>query len=257
MKKSVFTRILAMAILAMPWTVGAATLTVFAAASLTDALKAIADLYATRTGDKIVFNFAASGPLARQIEESAPADIFFSADEVMMDRIEKKDLVVKGTRRSLLSNLLVVVTLADSSIAIDSARDLAAAGVKRLALGDPRTVPAGNYAKVYLTKLELWGAVEKKMIPCENVRAVLAAVESGNVDAGMVYRTDAKISRKVMVAFEIPRSEGLAIRYPVARVKGSRQSEAAGKFLEYLAGNEAGRVFEKHGFILLSNESGT
>ena len=225
--------------------------TVFAAASLTDSLKEIAAVYEKRAGDKIVFNFAASGPLLRQIEEGAPADIFFSADETKMDAAENKGLIVKETRRSRLSNLLVLATLTDSPLPLATPKDLAAPNVKRVALGDPKTVPAGTYAKEYLTKLDLWRAVERKVVPCENVRAVLAAVESGNVDAGIVYQTDAAISRKVKVVFEVSAKDGPKISYPLALVRDSRQPVAASKFLEHLASPEAGEIFARHGFIVL------
>ena len=224
---------------------------VFAAASLTESLKEIAVDYEKETGDKVVFNFAASGPLARQIEEGAPADIFFSADNAKMDAVERKELIVKETRRSLLSNLLVIVTAIDGSIPIASPRDLASPNLHRLALGDPKTVPAGTYAKDYLTKLELWSAVEKKVVPCENVRAVLAAVESGNLDAGIVYKTDAAISKKVKIAYEVPAKEGPNICYPMALVKEAKQPKAALQFLHYLAGKKAGEVFLRRGFIVL------
>jgi molybdate transport system substrate-binding protein len=229
----------------------AATVTVFAAASLTDSLKEIAVTYEQRTGDKIVFNFAASGPLARQIEEGAPADLFFSADEARMDTLEKKGLIVKESRRARLSNRLVIVTLSDSALSIGSPKDLATPAVKRLALGEVRTVPAGTYAKEYLTQLKLWSGVEGKVIPCENVRAVLAAVESGNVDAGIVYRTDAAISKKVKTVFEVPRDTGPAISYPMALVKDSKEAAAAKKFLDYLSSPAADEVFSRRGFILL------
>ena len=229
----------------------AATVTVFAAASLTDSLKEIAAAYESQTGDKIMFNFAASGPLARQIEAGAPADIFFSADEAKMDALEREGLIVKRTRRSRLSNRLVIVTTADNSLGIRSPNDLAGSTVKRVALGDPKTVPAGTYAKEYLTKLKLWAAVEKKVVPCESVRAVLAAVESGNLDAGIVYQTDAAISSKVKVVFEVRAGDGPRISYPLALVKDSRQPAAASKLLDHLSGPEAAAVFTRRGFILL------
>lgn len=232
----------------------AATVTVFAAASLTESLKEIATAYEKQAGDKIVFNFAASGPLARQIEEGAPADLFFSADEAKMDAVEKKGLVVKATRQSRLSNRLVVVSTADSPLAIAAPGDLALPRVKRVALGDTKTVPAGTYAKEYLAQAGVWSGVEKKVVPCENVRAVLAAVESGNVDAGIVYKTDAAISTKVKVVFEVAAKDSPKISYPMALVKESRQPEAARKFLAHLAGPEAGAVFARRGFILLPPE---
>ena len=224
---------------------------VFAAASLTESLQEIAAAYEKQSGDKIVFNFAASGTLARQIEEGAPADIFFSADEAKADALEKKGLLVKETRKSLLGNSLVIVTPPDSA-AIQSPADLTNAAVKRVALGDPRIVPAGTYAKAYLEKSGLWAGVEPKVVPCENVRAVLAAVESGNVDAGVVYKTDAAISKKVKVAFEVPAADGPKISYPAALVANAPHPDAAKKFLGCLTGSEADAVFARHGFIVLS-----
>ena len=228
----------------------AATVTVFAAASLTETLKEIAGAYEKETGDKVVFNLGASSTLARQIEEGAPADIFFSADEAKMDALEKKGLIAKDTRKGRLSNSLAVVVVSDSPMEIHSAHDLAKADVKRIALADPKTVPAGIYAREYLEKTKLWGSVEKKVIPLDNVRAALSAVESGNVQAGIVYKTDANISRKVKVAYEVPAAEGPAISYPMAVIKNAEAPAAARKFLHYLDSNQAGRVFEKAGFIV-------
>lgn len=230
--------------------VSATTVNVFAAASLSDSLKAIAADYEKQTGDRIVFNFGASSLLARQIEEGAPADVFFSADEAKMDGLEKDGLIEKGTRKSLLSNLLAIVVAADSTLPIKSAADLADARVKRLALADPKTVPAGIYARKYLEKARLWPAVQSKVVPTDNVRAALAAVESGNVEAGIVYKTDARISKKVKVACEVPASEGPTISYPRAVVKDAGHADAAGRFLKHLDSEEATRVFEKFGFIV-------
>ncbi len=229
----------------------AATVMVFAAASLTESLKEIATGYEKQTGDVVVFNFAASGPLARQIEEGAPADVFFSADEARMDALEKKGLILQATRQSRLSNRLVIVAATDSPASIATGADLALPTVKRLALGDPKTVPAGTYARTYLEKQGLWADLERRVVPCESVRAVLAAVEAGNVDAGIVYKTDAAISKKVKVVFEVPAQDGPRISYPVALVKEAKQPEAARKFLTYLAGPEAAAIFTRRAFVLL------
>jgi molybdate transport system substrate-binding protein len=229
----------------------AAEITVFAAASLTDALKEIGAAYEKQSGDKIIFNFSASSTLARQIEEGAPADIFFSADEAKMAALEKKGLILEDTRKSRLSNSLVIVVPAEGGAAIESARDLATDKVKRLALAEPKTVPAGIYAKEYLQKQKLWPALEARVIPCENVRAALVAVESGNVEAGIVYKTDAAISKKVKVAYEVPRSEGPEIRYPMAVVKDSRNVAAARKLADYLSSPDAAKVFRARGFVVL------
>lgn len=229
---------------------GAAEITVFAAASLTDALQEIATTYEKAGGDKIVLNLGASSALARQIEEDAPADIFFSADEAKMDSLAKKGLVVAGMRKSLLSNTLVIVVPADSTVRITSAKDLATSKVRALALAEPQSVPAGIYAKEYLRGLKLWSKVIDKVIPTENVRAALAAVESGNVEAGIVYKTDAGISKKVRIAFEVPAAEGPKISYPVALIAGSERKEAARKFLAYLKSPAALDVFRRYGFLI-------
>jgi len=248
---SVLRRLTAGFVVALIWCAArAGDLTVFAAASLSDALKEIAVIYEKQSGDRVVFNFGASSVLARQIEEGAPADIFFSADEAKMDGLEKLGLILKETRRSRLSNSLVIVVAADSPLQVPSAHDLAGDKVKRIALADPKAVPAGVYARAYLEKARLWPAVERKIVPTENVRAALAAVESGNVDAGIVYKTDARISRKVRVTCEVKPEEGPPISYPMAVVKESSRIEAGKRFVRHLDSGEAGRVFEKYGFIV-------
>jgi len=228
----------------------AADITVFAAASLTDSLKEIAASYGKTSGDKIVFNFGASSTLARQIEAGAPADIFFSADEAQMNKLAKQGLIDAATRKDRLGNTLVVVVPGDSSLQVQSASNLTNAGVKQIALADPQAVPAGVYAKAWLENLHLWASVQPKVIPTENVRAALAAVASGNVDAGIVYKTDAAISKKVKIAYEVPRADGPDIRYPMALVKSSQQPGAAKQFLDYLSSKEAGQVFTEYGFLL-------
>jgi molybdate transport system substrate-binding protein len=228
----------------------AAEVTVFAAASLTDSLKEIASSYEKKHGDKIVFNFGASSFLARQIREGAPADIFFSADEAKMDDLERDGLVLKDTRRSLLSNSLVIVVAAENGAAVSCPKDLATDKVKQLVLAEPETVPAGIYAKEYLEGQRLWSAVEPKVIPTENVRAALAAVEAGNVEAGIVYKTDAAISKKVRVAYEVPPQGAPKISYPASIVRDSKQIQPSKRFLDYLASPEAKKVFRKYGFIV-------
>lgn len=244
-------RMLAIGVIALLLSVRAARaadVTVFAAASLTDCLKKIASDYEKQTGNKVTFNFAGSSTLSRQIEAGAPADIFFSADEVWMDKLQKHGLIHEGTRRSRLSNSLVIVVASDSTSPVHSAADLAGAQIQRIALADPQLVPAGIYSREYLEKLGLWQKIQPKVVPTENVRAALAAVESGNVDAGMVYKTDAAISKKVKVACEI--KDGPPISYPMAALKEAKDPEAAKGFLDFLNGNEAASVFERYGFII-------
>src|SRR6476659_4616056 len=196
-------------------------ISVFAAASLTDVLKELGTSFEKQNGEKVVFNFAASSLLARQISEHAPADLFFSADEAKMDDLDKAGMIASETRKDLLSNSLVIVVPADSTLTISSPEDLIQK-TKKIAVADPRTVPVGIYTREYLSGLKLWGKVEDKIVPTENVRAALAAVESGNVEAGFVYKTDAKISQKVKVAFSVPVETGPTIRYPVALLKEAK-----------------------------------
>ena len=225
-----------------------AELNVFAAASLSDALREISRTYESSSGDKLRFNLGASSILALQIKQGAPADVFFSADEAKMDDLAKAGLVASDTRRSLLSNTLVIVVNVDAGAVIHRPVDLAGDSIARIALAEPQTVPAGIYAKQYLEKEGLWEKIIGKVLPTENVRACLAAVESGNADAGIVYRTDAMISKKVKVAYEITNAEGPRISYPIAVMKDSKNTDAARRFVAYLESAEARAIFAKYGF---------
>jgi len=219
---------------------------VLAAASLTDALKEVAAGWESATGHSVVFNLGASNDLARQIRAGAPADVFFSADAAQMDGLVKDGLVNTADRVDLLSNSLVVVVPTASAAKVASAADLA--GFGRLALADPQAVPAGVYAKAWLESAGAWSKVEPHVIPALNVRAALAAVESENADAAVVYKTDALISKRVKVAFEVERAAGPAIVYPVARVKASAKP-AAVAFVAHLRTAPVRAVFERFGFV--------
>jgi molybdate transport system substrate-binding protein len=219
----------------------AITLHVAAAASLTDVLQEIASHYS----DKVLFNFGASSILARQIEEGAPADVFISADELKMDDLQRRGLIVKKSRRSILSNALVVVVPNDSKLKINSPKDLVGHSI---AIAEPSSVPAGIYAWEYLRKERVWDRVAGKIVPTENVRGALAAVESGDVDAGIVYKTDALISRSVKIAYEV--RGGPKISYPAAVVADSKEKRAAQRFLDYLQSKPARDVFRRYGFLL-------
>lgn len=229
----------------------AGEITVFAAASLTDTLKEIAATYEKATGEKVSFNFAASNVLAQQIQAGAPADIFFSADEARMDALDHAGLIAKDTRKDLLGNSLVVIT-SEAGLKIAKAADLTQPSIRRLSLGDPQAVPAGVYAKAWLEKAGLWQAVQPKVVPAENVRAAMAVVESGNAQAGIVYKTDAALSKKVWIALEIPVADGPKITYPAAVTNDSRNPEAARKFLTYLADKKAGETFVRFGFSVIA-----
>lgn len=205
---------------------------VFAAASLTDALEEIGSAYEERTGERIVFNFAASSMLARQIRDGAPADLFLSADEATIDGIAVTE------RASVLSNTLVV-----AGANLTSPRDLVG---KRVALAEPSSVPAGIYAKQYLVRVGLWDAIAPAVIPTDNVRAALAAVQAGNADAAIVYKTDAK----GRFAFEVPRGAGPRISYPFAVLRDAENPAGARRFFTHLRSKDALAVFAKHGFLI-------
>jgi molybdate transport system substrate-binding protein len=218
---------------------------VAAAASLTEAVTEIAAAYGKESGGgKATPVFAASNVLARQIEEGAPVDVFISADEANMDKVAKANLVKDSA--PLLTNSLVVVVPNDSSAKIGSAADLD--GLKRIAIGDPAAVPAGVYAKAWLTKAGLWEKIQPKTVPSENVRAALAVVESGNVDAAIVYKTDAAVAKKCKVAWTVPAADVPEIIYPVAVCTGSKHAEEAKKFVEFLHSAKATEIFKARGF---------
>jgi len=231
--------------------VAAEEVTVYAAASLTDALKEVAQGFEAKTGHKVVFNLGASNDLARQIRAGAPADVFFSADKAQMDGLEAAGLVRAADRMDVLSNILVVVVPASRTARMSQPSDLLA--VQRLALADPEAVPAGVYARTWLQSVGLWDKLKDKVIPTLNVRAALSAVESENADAGIVYRTDAAISKRVKVAFEVPRDKGPAIVYPMAPLAGSRKSAAA-ELVRYLTSAPAREVYRRYGFIVLGEK---
>jgi molybdate transport system substrate-binding protein len=225
---------------------------VSAAASLTDVLKTISSSYGAQSKSKdnvnsVKFNFGPSSGLARQIEEGAPADMFFSADEAQMDALEKNGRLEPGTRKNLLTNQLVMVVPADSKLAITSPKDLLKAEVKRIALAEP-PVPVGAYTKEYLGAEGLWDKIQPKVVPVQDVRATLASVESGNVEAGFVYKTDAATSKKVKIVYEVPLDKGPKIIYPVAIIKGSKRTETARDFMNYLRSPSATAAFKKYGF---------
>jgi molybdate transport system substrate-binding protein len=219
---------------------------VFAAASLTESLQAIGKACEGKPGTAVRFSFGASSDLARQIQAGAPADVFFSADTAKMDTLEKAGLVRHADRRAFLSNELVVVVPSASSLRVAGAKDLAK--LPRLALADPEAVPAGIYARKWLEAEGVWTGLRPKVVPTLDVRSTLAAVESGAVEAGIVYRTDAAISKKVRAAFVV--TNGPAITYEVAKLASSKSS-AAQRFVDFAAGEEGRAVFERRGFKVL------
>ena len=231
--------------------VGAGEIIVSAAASLTDALTEIGKTYEVKSRNRVSFNFGASSNLARQIEEGAPADLFFSADLEKMENLKKQRRIEDSSWRNLLSNRLVIVVSKNSTLTIKSPRDLLRGEVKRIALGEPSSVPVGIYTRKYLEEEGVWERIKSKLIPVMNVRATLAAVESGNVDVGFIYKTDAVISHRVTIVYEVPREKGPKIIYPVGLVRESKKKEGANDFLKFLLSETGKGIFRKYGFIIL------
>lgn len=225
----------------------------FAAASLQTALNSAAAAWKKETGRSVVFSYAASSALAKQLEQGAPADLFASADLDWMDYAEKKDLIAPASRTTLLGNTLVLVAAKDDSTTLTIAPgfDLAGAlGEGRLATGNPSSVPAGKYAQAALTSLGVWDKVRPKVAGTENVRAALALVARGEAKFGIVYATDAKFEPKVRVVDTFPAHSHAPILYPFAQVKTSQNPQAAA-FLAYLRSSAATRIFEAEGFTVL------
>lgn len=225
--------------------------TVFAAASLTDSLKSVADAYKARTGATVTLSFGASSTLARQIDQGAQADIFFSADTDWMDFLQKGGHIADGTRKDLLGNQLVLIAASDARPVPKIAPHFDLAGAMadgRLALADPASVPAGKYAKAALTALGVWDSVAPKVVQAENVRVALEYVSRGEAPYGIVYATDAKVAPSVRVAGIFPPDSHPAIIYPVALTKDA--SPAAKDFLVFLGSTQARAIFEKAGFTL-------
>ena len=225
-----------------------AVVTVFAAASTSDGLTRIARLFETTHPAKIRVSLAASSLLARQIEQGAPCEIFLSADQEWMDYLEQRGRIRKATRHNLLGNVLVVVTLANQPLTIrmERAFDFPGAFSGRLAVGDPAHVPAGKYAKEALQFQGWWQGLEGRLAPAENVRAALMMVERGETAAGIVYATDARASKAVLVAAEFPEAAHRPILYPVALCPEA--GAAAAQFLDYISGQEAGAIWKEAGF---------
>ncbi|MGA8766491.1 MAG: molybdate ABC transporter substrate-binding protein [Candidatus Acidiferrales bacterium] len=228
-----------------------ADLTVSAAISLKDALDEAKQIYAAANPNvAIAANYGASGTLQLQIEQGAPVDVFLSAAPKQMDALDTKGLLLAGTRKNLLRNEVVLIVPKDDSAGISSFQDLTRADVKQIALGEPVTVPAGQYAKEVLTSLGIYDAVNSKAILAKDVRQVLTYVETGNVDAGIVYATDAMSSAKVKVVASAPAKSHSPVIYPAAVIKASKNPAAARAFLDFLAGPRGRAVFQKYGFTL-------
>jgi molybdate transport system substrate-binding protein len=236
----------------------AADTVVFAAASLKNALDDAAALYKEKTGKTITPNYAASSALAKQIEEKAPTDMFFSADLAWMDYLQERNLIKDDSRVTLLGNTIVLVAPRDStaSLTLGPGAKLAdALGADgKLAMANVDSVPAGKYGKAALEKLGLWGEVEGKVVQADNVRAALAFVATGEASLGIVYQTDANAEPKVKVVATFPEDSHEPILYPVAPTASSTNPDAA-EFLDFLKSDAAKPAFEKQGFAIVAPAS--
>jgi molybdate transport system substrate-binding protein len=230
------------------------TLNVSAAASLTDVLKEINGLYTQQKSNvSITPNFASSGTLQQQIQAGAPCDFFLSAGASQMDALQKDNLILVDTRKNLLMNKVVLIVPNDSKIELSDFNGLLSKDIKKIAIGDPASTPLGKYAEQAFDQLGISSQIESKLILCSDVRQVLAYVESGNVDAGIVFSTDALISNKVKVITEAPAEVNAKIVYPVAVIKASKHQGDAKDYEDFLFSDKIKAVFEKYGFTVVGN----
>jgi len=232
------------------------TLTIYGAASTTDVMNELAKRFEARTGTKVRTSFASSATVARQIEAGAHADVFISANLSWMDHLENKGRLEPGTRRNLLGNRIVLIAPASHGfeLRLERGSDLAGAFEGKLALADPAHAPAGRYAKESLEHLGWWTAIEPRVLPCKDVRAAVAAVETGSVGAGVAYATDAAVSKRIKIAGTFPDASHAPIRFPIALIKGSKAG--ARELLDFLCSKEARKVYEAAGFVVLDGAGG-
>ncbi|MEK4733132.1 molybdate ABC transporter substrate-binding protein [Paenibacillus sp. FSL L8-0641] len=226
-------------------------LTISAAASLTDALKEIQHSYeSTHTGIQLNFNFGGSGALEKQIEQGAPSDLFLSASKKSLKSLVDQQLIESNKQKTWLTNELVAVIPADGTMDIASVTDLTKREVKKVAIGIPESVPAGNYAQEALTKAKLWDTLQSKLVQAKDVRQVLQYVETGNADVGFVYKTDALTSQKEKIAFEVDPKAYSPVEYPIGIIKGSKHIQEAEDFYAYLQSQESLNIMAKYGFTI-------
>ena len=225
------------------------TLLIGAAASLQDAIKEVDPLFkSANPGITVNYNFAASGPLQQQIEQGAPIDLFIAAATKQMDALQAKNLILADTRHNILTNSLVLVVPSNSTLGLTSFKQLTNSNVKKISVGEPRSVPAGQYAEEVFKNLGILDQLKPKFVYGNSVRNVLGTVESGNADAGVVYATDAKISNKVKQVATAPNNLHSPIVYPIAVITASKNQPAARAYAQFLTGQRATSIFKKYGF---------
>ncbi len=226
-------------------------LTIAAAESLHGVMKDVDALYMQNNPNvTITENFAGSGTLQAQIQNGAPIDVFISAAETQMNNLQKGNLLLANTRKDLLGNKVVLVVPDDSTLGLTDFKDLASNNVKKVAIGEPKSVPCGMYAEEVFTADGIAATVNKKVVEGSDVRMVLSYVESGNVDAGVVFQTDANTTTKVKVVAQAPDAINATVVYPVAIIKASKNAAAAQAYENFLSGSEAAAIFEKAGFSM-------
>lgn len=225
------------------------TLTISAAASLQEAMQEIQSTYRQEQPNAtLTYNFGSSGSLQQQIEQGAPVDVFMSAAEKQMDALEQKQLLLGDTRQDLLRNEVVLIT-SKTGADISDFKDLISGEVDKVSIGDPGSVPAGEYGQEVLTTLKLFDPLKPKLVFAKDVRQVLSYVETGNVDAGIVYASDTKTSDQIRVVATAPANSYSPIVYPVAVLQGSKNTDAAREFVQFLSSAQAKKTFEEFGFI--------
>jgi molybdate transport system substrate-binding protein len=229
------------------------TITVSAAASLTEAFTDMESKFETENPDiDVNFNFGSSGNLRKQIEGGAPADVFASADQKNMDTLANETLIDNSSRENFVKNSLVLIVPANSTLNITGVKDLTNQEVKKIGIGNPDTVPVGNYTRTALTEAGLWNQIENKAILTEDVKQALTYVERGEVDAGFVYITDAKTAEPGTIKIVTNVSVSTPVNYPIAIVSASENKEDAQKFVDFVTGEEGQKTLEKYGFTELS-----
>ncbi len=222
---------------------------IVAAASMTDAIKEIGADYEKEHPDvKLMYNFGSSGALQTQIEQGAPADVFISAAQKQMNALDEKGLIDKDTRKDLLENKVVLIVPKDSNLTLQNFSDVATDKVNKIALGEPKAVPVGQYSEEIFKNLNVLDQVKDKAVYASDVRQVLGWVETGEVDCGVVYATDAAISDKVKVLMEAPADTHKPVIYPVAMVNSSKNPDVAKDFITYLGTDSVKAILTKYGF---------
>ncbi|WP_292390013.1 molybdate ABC transporter substrate-binding protein [Methanosarcina sp. UBA5] len=224
-------------------------ITVSAAASLTEAFTDMESKFETENPDiDVNFNFGSSGNLRKQIEGGAPADVFASADQKNMNTLANETLIDNSSRENFVKNSLVLIVPANSTLNITGVKDLTNPKVKKIGIGNPDTVPVGNYTRAAMTEVGLWSRLENKGVLAEDVKQVLTYVERGEVDAGFVYMSDAMTAKPGTIKIVTNVSVSTPVNYPIAIVSSSEHKEDAQKFIDFVTGKKGQETLEKYGF---------